>query len=149
MTMFKKLLPLTLALALFGLALNGCEEDVLGGDEAAMKAEVDGNDWNATSVDASGSNTIVVTATNTDATAIILTIPGTATVGEHKLPAAAADGYAAGYRPNASTTLPGVTGDITIDAISATQVSGTFEFDATDGTNTVEIRDGSFVANRN
>ncbi len=150
MIKFRQFLPLTFALAIFGLAVTGCEEDVLSGDEAAMKADVDGTSWEATSVDASGSGTITITAANTDGSAIILTLDGGATVGTYTFPAAIANGYAAVYRPDASTNLIAATGEIEITAISASQVSGTFTFDATDGgPTTVEIRNGSFVANRN
>ena len=149
MTIFKKLLPLTFALALFGMAMTGCEEDVLSGDSPAMQAEIDGDDWTATSVDATGSNSITITAAKSDGSAIILTLDGNASVDTYSFPASLANGYAAVYRPDASTNLVAATGEIEITAISESQISGTFSFDATDGSSTVEVRDGSFVANRN
>ena len=145
--MMKKFLPLTFALALCGFLLTGCEEDVLSGDDPSMKADVDGVAWEANSVVATGSSTIVITATKLDGTAILLTIPGDATVGEHALPSTS---YIAVYRPDASTTTAAVTGSITIDAISDSQVSGKFAFNAIDNTpTTYEITGGTFVANRN
>lgn len=145
--MMKKLLPFTFALALCGFLLNGCEEDILSGDDPGMKAEVDGTSWEATSVEATGSNTITIVAAKVDGTGITLAIPGTATVGTHDLPSLS--GYAATYLMNPSTPLISTSGSIEIEAISDTQVSGKFSFNATDGTNSVVVTDGTFVANRN
>lgn len=145
--MLKKFLPFSLALALCGMVMAGCEEDPVSGDEPSMKAEVDGDSWEATSVAAAGSQTIVVTAAASDGSGITLMIPGNATVESHDI--SPTSGYAAVYLPNAQTALNATTGEITITAITDTEVSGTFEFSATDGTTTADVDNGSFFAERN
>ena len=146
--MLKKFLPFSLALALCGMLIVGCEEDPVSGDEPSMKAEVDGDSWETSSVDATNSgSSIVITGAASDGSAILLTIPSDATVESHDLDALS--GYIAVYRPNSSTSLSATTGEITITAISDTEVSGTFEFTATDATTTIDVDDGSFYAKRN
>ena len=146
--MLKKFLPFTFALALCGLTLVGCEEDPVSGDEPSMKAEVDGDDWETSSVDAVNSGgSIVITAPATDGSAILLTIPSDATVESHDLDGLT--GYIAAYRPNAQTSMTATAGEITITTINDTEVAGTFEFDATDGTTTVDVDNGSFYVKRN
>lgn len=145
--MMKKLFPLALALCVIGLTMTGCEEDVLGGDGPAMKAEVDGNDFEATSVDATGQDNITVTAAAADGSSIVLVIPSTITVGSEVDLITA--GVTASYRPSATETLVGASGKITISTLDASTIAGEFEFDATDGTTTAEIRDGEFSADRN
>ena len=146
--MLKKFLPFTFALALCGMAIVGCEEDPVSGDEPSMKAEVDGEDWETTSVAALNSGgSIVITGAATDGSAILLTIPANATVESHDL--GGLTGYIAAYRPDAQTSVTATTGEITISTINDTEVAGTFEFTATDGTTTYDVDNGTFYAKRN
>lgn len=144
--MLKKFLPFTLTFALCGLLLTGCEEDVVSGNEPSMTAEVDGDDWETSSVTVTeAGSSLVITAAATDGTAILLTLPSDAAVGTHEI----GMNVMAAYRPNSQTSMAATSGEITISAISASEISGSFEFDATDGSTTVEIDDGSFYAKRN
>lgn len=144
--MLKKFLPFSLALALCGMLVVGCEEDPVSGDEPSMKAEVDGDDWETSDVAVQGSNTIVITGAKGDSSSITLSIPGSATVESHDI--GGLSGYAAVYT-SASQQMVATTGEITISSISSSEVAGTFEFSATDGTETIEVADGSFYAKRN
>ncbi len=146
-TMLKKFFPLALLLCLVGLTATGCEEDPLGADGPAMKAEVDGNDWTATSVTTVElSNSFNITASAADGSSIILSIPKDATAGSTNTISLT---YSARFNSDASTPLLGTTGEIKVDDIDATSVSGEFEFDATDGTTTVEVKNGEFSAEVN
>ena len=118
-----------------------------GADGPAMKAEVDGNDWTATSVTTVElSNSFNITASAADGSSIILSIPKDATAGSTNTISLT---YSARFNSDASTPLLGTTGEIKVDDIDATSVSGEFEFDATDGTTTVEVKNGEFSAEVN
>jgi hypothetical protein len=145
--MFKKFLPFSFAIALCGMVIVGCEEDVVAGDEPAMKAEVDGDDWETSSVTAIGSNSVVITGANSDSSSITITIPGDAEVNTHSI--GVSSGFLAAYVTTGNQTMGAFSGDITVSTINDTEIAGQFEFMATNGSDTIEIEDGVFYAKRN
>lgn len=146
MSTLNPIFPITCALALCGLFLTGCEEDVVSGDTSSMSAEVNGEHWEATKVTARGNTAITISAQASDASGILLTFPGDATVGDHDL--GTSTEYVAAYLPTASDNLMASGGVVRINVINESQVSGTFSFDATQGTTTVLVRNGTFQVYR-
>ena len=145
--MLRKLFPVALA-ALMSFIMISCEEDPASPDNPTMKAEIDGEDWETTSVTATSGSTIIISAAKTDGTAIGLVLSGVTETGEYEI-----DGiqYRGTYNPSATTILTAGSGEgkITVTSIDDDGIVGTFEFTATDGTTTVEVTDGSFAAKYN
>ena len=147
--MLKKFLPFSFALALCGMVIVGCEEDPASSGDESMKAEVNGDSWEANDITVQGDNSLVIEGAKGDGTSIVLTIPADAAVESHDLPSSS--GFAASYKADAQTAYVGLEGEITINAISDTEVSGSFEFTGRNlaGTDSVDIDDGTFVAQIN
>jgi hypothetical protein len=111
-----------------------------------MSAEVDGAHWEAIVVTARGNSSITISAQASDASGILLTLPGNATAGDHDLGPSTES--VAAYLPTASENLDAASGVLRIDEINQSQVSGTFTFDAIQGTTTVQVRNGTFTVYR-
>jgi len=145
----KFLIPITIAI--FAIALTSCNEaDNIINPSASMKAKIGGLDWSATlrvpihknggfiitGTDANTGKVIAITFLNDDL--------GTYSLNPIALPPVA--NFAAFYRPqsgNEQTATSGVGTITSLDTI-AKKIAGTFNFDCTDGTNTVSVTNGTF-----
>ncbi len=145
--MYRKLFPVAL-IALFSFALTGCEEDPLSPDNPTMKAEVDGTEKETSSILALKTSTSInITGTFSDGTGVTLQLPIIEAPGTFDLEDVNSSATYAVTSPLANYLSND--GEIKVESVSETGITGTFSFTATKvggSGETVEVTDGSFSA---
>ena len=145
--MYRKFLPVAL-IALFSITMFGCGDDVLSPDDPSMKAKIDGTEKETASVTALKlASSMNITGSFSDGTGITLglnniTEPTTVDLGT------GTSHTGSYFITSTSTTYASTEGEVKIESVDDNGITGTFSFKATklNGTETVEISDGSFAA---
>jgi hypothetical protein len=146
------LFTILIAATACGGGSNGPTAPPGGSGPGTMTAQVNGSAWTATVVKRAFVNSGLVTIQGSDGSRIITIVARASAAGAYSLAVGNGIGHNALYTvispaANWSTALTGGTGTITITAISATNVSGTFIFTATSsvsGTAPAQITAGQF-----